>query len=50
MYLENRLNAILGLTIVKQIVYLHGGNISVESKIDPPQCDSCFIVSLPVNV
>ncbi|KAA0761296.1 HAMP domain-containing sensor histidine kinase [Bacillus sp. SH5-2] len=34
----------LGLSIVKEIVELHGGNITVSSEVDH---GSCFIISLP---
>ncbi|MCU5094761.1 MULTISPECIES: sensor histidine kinase [Bacillus] len=34
----------LGLSIVKEIVELHGGNITVTSEVDH---GSCFIISLP---
>ena len=34
----------LGLSIVKEIVELHGGNITVTSEVD---YGSCFIISLP---
>jgi len=36
----------LGLTITKELVKLHGGNISLESE---PQKGSCFIFSLPIK-
>lgn len=36
----------LGLTITKELVELHGGKISLESKVDE---GSTFIVELPIN-
>ncbi len=36
----------LGLALVKQIVELHGGSVSVESEVNR---GSCFAVSLPFN-
>jgi signal transduction histidine kinase/ActR/RegA family two-component response regulator len=36
----------LGLALVKQIVELHGGSVSVKSEVN---CGSCFAVSLPFD-
>ncbi|MDE3144260.1 MAG: response regulator, partial [Bacteroidota bacterium] len=37
----------IGLSITKEFVKLHGGNISVESEVEK---GSCFIVQLPVTI
>lgn len=44
---RNHLGSGLGLSIVKSLVEMHGGNISLESE---PGCGSEFIIELPANV
>lgn len=44
---RNHLGSGLGLSIVKSLVELHGGKISLESE---PGCGSEFIIELPANL